>query len=109
MTTGRIVFMAFIQAMYLFLDSTEARWLPWWRRFAPSACISIMAFAEYVQSEALARAAFVVWCVAFFANWWTSRRNKRNGKDFKAKEAAEAKLTDVDQRAFNRQAAEAHP
>jgi hypothetical protein len=96
-----------LQPVYLLLDWEKARWLPWWRRYAPSVFLALGTVAEWRGYKRIQAIAFVGWCIAYAANWWTARRNKRNGNDISAKEVAETQLTDVDQRSFNQQTAEA--
>lgn len=105
--TWLLFFDLVLQVTYLVNDRREARWLPWWRRYAPSLFIALGTIADLRHDKRLADVAFALWAVAFFANWHSARRNKRNGKDFKAKEAAEAELTQVQQQSFNQQVAEA--
>lgn len=107
--THRILLRVFvIIPMYLLDDWRDSRWLPWWRRYAPSLCLVLETVAVFGRDRRLDDLMFWCWAVAFICNWWTARRNKRNGKDLKAKEAAQAALTAVQQRCFNQQVAEAN-
>ncbi len=92
--------------IYIIMDIEQARWLPWWRRYAPSVCIALQALTHFVDQPRLNNLAFLAWLIAYIANRWTSSKNNRNRRDHKKLEA-ETRLTEVQQRSFRRQTAEA--
>lgn len=89
-----------------FGDWVDARWLPWWRRYAPTMLIAIgsgFRLADVKKGD-------LIFCLlAIAANVWNShsaRRNRRNGKDYRKAEA-QAQLTQVQAQSFRQQVAEA--
>lgn len=90
----------------------RARWLPWWRRYLsllPASLWLINAFEVFGPTDGAFDWTLTVITLAIdFWNTITSRRNKRDGNDRKKAEAAEvARLTEVQQTAFRREAHEA--
>lgn len=100
-----LAFRVVIHVGYLFDDWRDSRWLPTWRRYAPSLCLVPGTVAIVIDNKPLGGAAFVAWLVAFIANWITASRNRRNKRDMRKVEA-EAKLTPVQQQAFARECVE---
>lgn len=94
---------------YVVGDWFDARWLPWWRRYAPSVVLAVGLVLMY-QGRRMEWIALCVTLVAIVLRIWNQRtamHNRRNGNDHKKLEAQQ-RLTDVQARSFRQQVAEAH-
>lgn len=100
-----------IFAWYARDEHRFARYLPWWRRYLtclPMSVWVVNGLEVFATREGRLDWALTLVSIGLHAwNMASGRRNKRNGKDFKTKEAAEAELTEVQQQSFNQQVAEA--
>jgi hypothetical protein len=106
--TASLAGFAFRLALFAWYAHSErrwARWLPWWRRY-----LSLLPMSLWVVgAERLGKVGFfltVACCAIHLWNCLTANRNKRDGNDVEAQEAAEAQLTDVNNQSFGRQVAE---
>lgn len=100
-TAGHLACLPFL-SVYWITDTIDARFLPWWRRGAPSILMT-SAWVLGVQHEDLGIALTLT--SFFFAIWnmFTARRNRRDGNDVRAAEE-QAALTEVQETAFRREA-----
>lgn len=104
---GWLIFVWFY-SLWIRQDHREARWLPWWRRYMPTGLITCAVAWHYAVGPGFWRNPF--WWAAVVVGVWnslTARRNKRDGKDQKKLEEEAPRLTEVQERSFRQQVAEA--
>ncbi len=98
-------------ALYSINEREFARWLPWWRRY-----LALLPMLLWVGNsfEHLGKHSgwldWALWVTSIALHAWNAfaaKRNRRDGNDQRTKQAAEAKLTDVNQRSFSQQVSEA--
>lgn len=93
----------FVFLLWLHVEHLQARWLPWWRRYASAMPWLLMAILPY--DGRLHLVLVVVATVFRIWNLFTAWKNRRNGNDRKKAEAA-ASLTKVQEIATRREFAE---
>lgn len=110
-TTIRFAIRLALFAWFAYREQKRARWLPWWRRYLSLSVMgpwALNSFGIFGPPEGGFDWVLTIGSVAIdLWNNWTARNNEHDGNDLKAKEVAQAQLTDVEQRSFNRQTAEA--
>lgn len=93
--------------IYILQDLEQARWLPWWRRYAPSVLVGAVAVAYFADAhDRLRDALFLTWFIATWSNRYTANKNRRNNHDCKKLEAQSERLTEVQTAALRREVAE---
>ncbi len=101
------VFSWFLMGYQIAIERARARWLPWYQRYLPCLIWGLYIAAVWLDVGNVAEVALVMLATA--ASLWndtTARRNRDRGDDQREAEAAAAgaRLTEVQQAAFQREA-----